>query len=232
MKRNTPPLTDPGWKKILENEMNLPYFQDLMDFVAAERANNEVYPPHDLVFYALNLTPFDQVNVVIVGQDPYHGPGQAHGLSFSVPQGVKIPPSLRNIFKELQSDLKVFPPHSGSLVGWARQGVLLLNSTLTVSRSKPLSHHGKGWERFTDFILKELIKSEKCPIFVLWGEKAKCKVVDIQKFKTKNPLNFLQAPHPSPFAARRGFFGSHPFSKINEILIEEKKAPIRWENFQ
>lgn len=201
-----------------------------MSKIAQERESGiEIYPPHELVFNALNLTPFTAVKVVIIGQDPYHNPGQAHGLSFSVPKKVAIPPSLRNIFIELHTDLGVTPPNHGCLESWARQGVLLLNSTLTVQRNTPLSHHGIGWELFTDAIVKELFKKKGPPIFVLFGKNAQKKILHAKTFAHHNDIVCLSASHPSPFAAYRGFFGSKPFSKINDHLIEKGERPISWE---
>jgi uracil-DNA glycosylase len=224
-----PKLKDPKWQKILDKEFQEPYFQELMKTVQSEReAGFNIFPPQELVFNALDQTPFDQVKVVIVGQDPYHGPGQAMGLSFSVPDGVKLPPSLKNIFKELENDLGVSKPTSGNLTPWASQGVLLLNTTLTVREGAPLSHHGMGWERFTDFIIKSLCMKQEPIIFVLWGKKAEEKIKHVKDFVNTTQHVYLTAAHPSPFAAHSGFFGCKHFSKINQILIEKNTTPINW----
>lgn len=198
----------------------------LESFVAEERAASAIFPPAEEVFSAFTLTPIDEVSVVIVGQDPYHGPGQAHGLCFSVREGVALPPSLKNIYKELQNDLGVETPTHGCLTGWAKQGVLLLNATLTVSQSSPLSHHGKGWELFTDAVIQALCKRPQPIVFLLWGRSAqqKCRHLVCSEERL-----VLQAPHPSPFSAYQGFFGSRPFSQINEFLLKHNKAPINWD---
>lgn len=217
---------EPSWQRALLDELKKPYIAQLAAFVKSERAKcDPIYPPEELVFNALLQTPFDKVRVVIVGQDPYHGPGQAHGLCFSVPVGVALPPSLKNIFKELQEDLGIQSPRHGCLLKWARQGVLLLNATLTVKESSPLSHHKRGWERFTDAIIQKLAEKDQPVIFVLWGKNAlaKCKhilVPDQIKHHT-----VLTAAHPSPLSAYTGFFGCRHFSKINELL----KDPIDWQ---
>ncbi len=217
-----------SWMEALREELSKPYIAHLTAFVEAERAGKKpIYPPRDLVFNALKETPFHKVRVVIVGQDPYHGPGQAHGLCFSVPRGVPIPPSLLNIFRELRDDLGCEVPTHGYLSSWARQGVLLLNATLTVRQGEPLSHHGQGWELFTDAIIQALLKRPDPLIFVLWGKSAqeKCRHLIGNKANTHTVLT---AAHPSPLSARTGFFGSRPFSKINEVHQRQGKPPIEW----
>lgn len=215
-----------SWEKVLKEEFKKPYIKDLAEFVESEREKGiSVYPPKDLVFNAFNKTCFQDVKVVIMGQDPYHGKNQANGLSFSVPEGVKLPPSLKNILKELSDDLKFGVTGSGCLENWAKQGVLLLNATLTVSEKDPMSHHGKGWELFTDAVIKCLIERDDPIIFVLWGKSAQKKAEQIKE----NPLHFiLIAPHPSPFSAHTGFLGCRHFSKINEILTKLGKNKIDW----
>jgi len=214
-----------SWQNVLKEELSKPYMKELFHFVASERERVEVYPADDLIFNAFSKTPFDKVKVVIVGQDPYHGPNQAHGLSFSVPEGVRPPPSLKNILKELSCDLSVEVQCSGSLEGWASQGVLLLNATLTVSRGNPASHQKRGWERFTDAVIESLVNRQDPVIFVLWGNSAQKKASMIEK----NPIHYiLKAPHPSPFSAHTGFLGCRHFSKINQILKELKKSEIEW----
>lgn len=183
-----------------------------------------IFPEKDNIFNALKVTDFDKVKVVIMGQDPYHGVGEAHGLSFSVKKGVKIPPSLQNIYKELKDDLGIEPKEHGELTNWAKQGVLLLNSVLTVEKDMPASHRNMGWERLTDYIIKVLNKKDDPIVFILWGNFAKSKKVFITN---KNHL-IIESPHPSPFSARSGFFGSKPFSKTNNFLIKNKKEPIDW----
>ncbi len=215
-----------NWKDLLAEEWNLPYMKELKAFLEAEAAaGREVYPPKDEVFAALTQTPFDQVQVVVMGQDPYHGPGQAHGLSFSVPKGVQPPPSLQNIFKEIESDLGVPRPKHGCLLDWAKQGVLLLNATLTVRAHEAKSHHGRGWERFTDRIVQLLCAREDPIAFLLWGRSA------LEKFKhVQAPARHLvlTAAHPSPLSAYAGFLGCRHFSKVNEFLTKMGKNPIDW----
>lgn len=218
-----------SWKKVLGDELYHPYMTHLAAFVERERAGKTpIYPPRELVFNAFYKTPFDKVKVVIIGQDPYHGPGQAHGLSFSVPHGIPQPPSLQNIFKELQTDLGITSPTHGCLTHWAEQGVLLLNATLTVSESAPMSHHGKGWEQFTDAVVKVLWERQEPVIFVLWGKSAQNKCFHCDGGPGAERHSVLTAPHPSPFSARTGFFGCRHFSKINEILRQRGAAPIEW----
>ncbi len=213
-----------SWFAELKDELSLPYMEELEEFVSLEREAYVVYPPKELVFSAFDYTPFDQVKVVIVGQDPYHGRGQAHGLSFSVPPGVKIPPSLKNIFKEIKEDLGVPLSSSGCLIPLAKQGVFLLNATLTVRDSEPKSHYGKGWERFTDAVIDKLIQREDPMVFLLWGKSAEEKGRRIDSSLHK----VLIAAHPSPYSAK-GFFGHHHFSKTNEFLLEFGKQPINWD---
>jgi uracil-DNA glycosylase len=220
---------EPSWDLALEGEFEKPYFKSLRQFVANQRAGHaKVFPPEHLVFHAFKATPYDKVKVVILGQDPYHGEGQANGLAFSVPLGVKTPPSLRNIFKELHSDLKVPVPSQGSLEKWARQGVLLLNATLTVNEAKPLSHHDHGWEEFTDAAIRALAKRKKPVVFLLWGSQAQEKCARVPELMANSQHAILIAAHPSPFSAYRGFFGCKHFSKTNEILTGWHETPIDW----
>lgn len=183
-----------------------------------------IFPEKNNIFNALKLTDFDNVKVVIVGQDPYHGVGEAHGLSFSVQKGIKVPPSLQNIYKELESDLGIPPKEHGDLTNWAKQGVLLLNAVLTVEKDKPASHRGMGWELLTDYIIKVLNTKDEPIVFILWGNFAREK----KKFITNKNHLIIESPHPSPFSARSGFFESKPFSKANDYLIKNKKEPIDW----
>lgn len=227
----TPFILEQAWHKVLKEELEKPYMAELAAFVEREytKAPDAVYPPKDLIFNSLYQTPFDKVKVVIVGQDPYHGPGQAHGLSFSVPKGVPLPPSLQNIFKELKTDLGVPTPSHGCLLSWAKQGVLLLNATLTVQKGEPLSHHGKGWELFTDAIIQKLIERKDPVIFVLWGKSAQDKCKFVREHSAAGGHHFmLIAAHPSPFSANNGFYGCRHFSKINEHLTTLGKEPIQW----
>jgi uracil-DNA glycosylase len=214
-----------AWQAVVGDETAKPYFQKLRDFLEKERKEHAVYPPEDEVFTALQLTPFDDVKVVILGQDPYHGPGQAHGLAFSVRPGVKPPPSLRNIFKELHADLGCRIPDNGYLVPWAKQGVLLLNTVLTVREGEAHSHKGKGWEEFTDAVIRAVGHRPDEVVFVLWGAPAgkKTELIDTERHTV------VQSVHPSPLSARRGFFGSRPFSRINEALEKAGKSPIDWQ---
>ena len=213
------------WRQLLADEFHKDYFKTLEDFVRHERQHETVYPAEENVFNALNHTAYKDVKVLLIGQDPYHGPGQAHGLSFSVPEGQALPPSLRNIYKELESDLGIKTSRNGNLSLWARQGVLLLNTSLTVRAGEAASHAGKGWETFTDAILARLNEREEPLIFLLWGGHARKK----RKGITKPHHKIIESAHPSPLSAHRGFFGSRPFSKINQILREMKKAEIDWE---
>ena len=213
-----------GWKEKLVEEFEKPYFHELTSFVRDEYQKTAIYPEPKNVFRAFDLCPFDQVKVVILGQDPYHGKGQANGLCFAVNASVNTPPSLQNIFKELESDLEHVVNHDTDLSRWARQGVLLLNSTLTVRASQAGSHQGKGWEQFTDAIIKKINDERKNLVFVLWGNYAKAKGAHIDR--TKHLV--IESAHPSPFSAYNGFFGSKPFSKANEYLVAHNEKPIEW----
>ncbi len=218
-------MSETSWETTLRNEKQQEYFRSVLEFVESERSQRKiVYPPKSDTFNALRLTPISEVKVVIIGQDPYHGPNQAHGLCFSVPKGTPFPPSLRNIFKEIVDDIGIVPPTSGNLEGWARQGVLLLNTVLTVEHGKAHSHANQGWERFTDKIIA--IVNEHCEkvVFLLWGAHAQRKADTIDA--TKHLL--LHAPHPSPLSAHRGFFGCKHFSKTNQYLREHHKREINW----
>ena len=231
MTPNPPPASsrtiklDPSWKAVLEDVFATQNMQALKQFLVAEKAAGKIiYPRGSLMFNAMNSTPFDQVKVVILGQDPYHGPGQAHGLCFSVPEGVAPPPSLVNIFKEIEQDLGLTPPNHGCLQGWANQGVLLLNSVLTVEQHKAASHKGKGWEQFTDTIINALTQQRKNLVFLLWGSYAQQK----GKFIDRTQHLVLTSPHPSPLSAHRGFFGNRHFSKANAYLQQNGIEPISW----
>ncbi len=214
-----------GWKDILADEFGSTYMGHLKSFLVDEKKKGKlVYPPGPLIFNAFNCTPWSQARVVILGQDPYHGPGQAHGLSFSVPEGIPHPPSLRNIFKEIQSDLGLSIPTSGDLTHWANQGVLLLNATLTVEDGKAGSHQNRGWETFTDGVIKKLSTEKSGLVFLLWGRFARNKVQLIDTSRH----HVLEAAHPSPLSAHAGFFGCRHFSKSNEILLAQGEAPISW----
>lgn len=217
-----------SWLKVLARELDLPYFKKLLKFLEEEYRNGEeIYPPKNLIFNALNSTPYEEVKVVIVGQDPYHGVGQAHGLAFSVNEGIPLPPSLRNIYKELENDLKIPMGGNGSLQKWADQGVLLLNATLTVRKGKPLSHHKKGWELFTDAIVRALGARKKPVIFVLWGKSAETKM-RVLTDEQKAFHHFLVSSHPSPLSAYQGFLGCRHFSTINSLLGARGEKPIDW----
>lgn len=215
---------EPSWKEQLQAEFDKPYFQQLTEFVRAEYASQTIYPPARLIFNAFDQCPFDQVKVVILGQDPYHGPGQAHGLCFSVNDGVEFPPSLRNIFKEIQSDTGAPVPRSGNLTRWAQQGVLLLNATLTVRAHQAGSHQKKGWEQFTDSVIRLVSDRLEHVVFILWGNYA------ISKSEFINPQKhlILKSVHPSPLSASRGFFGNHQFSTANKYLEQWGKDTIKW----
>ena len=212
------------WYERLYDQFNADYFAELRTFIQRERKNHAVYPSTENVFAALNTTPFHETRIVILGQDPYHGPRQAHGLCFSVQHDVAIPPSLVNIFTELEHDIGVTRPTHGCLTKWAQQGVLLLNTTLTVRRGEPGSHHGKGWERFTDHIISLVNQKEQPVAFVLWGNPARRKKILI----TSPHHRVIEAPHPSPLSAHRGFFGSRPFSALNEFLAQHGYPPMEW----
>jgi len=212
------------WNPVLRGELAKPYWAQLQAFVAAERDQHPVYPRHEDVFAALHLTPLSGTKVVILGQDPYHGPGQAHGLAFSVQPGVPAPPSLRNIFKELRADLGIEPPRDGCLEPWARQGVLLLNTTLTVRGGAAASHQGRGWEVFTDEAIRAVAAKPERVVFILWGAAARRKraLVDPDRHVV------LESAHPSPLSATNGFFGSRPFSRANAALLEVGRQAVDW----
>lgn len=215
----------PVWNKLIREEKNKPYYIELMQFIDNEYKKYTVYPAKEQIFSSLEATPYEEVKVVIFGQDPYHGQGQAHGLSFSVLPGSPIPPSLRNMFKELEDDLSVPYPNHGYLLPWAKQGVLLLNTVLTVREGEANSHKGKGWETLTDQIIKKLNERKKPIVFILWGKQAQQKETLI----TNEHHYILKSVHPSPLSARRGFFGSKPFSKANAFLQSKNIAKIQWE---
>ncbi len=215
---------DTSWKERLQTEFDKPYFKVLTDFVRQEYCSATVYPPARLIFNAFDLCPFNKVKVVIIGQDPYHEPGQAHGLCFSVNDGVQFPPSLRNIFREISDDLGKPVPVSGDLTRWARQGVLLLNATLTVRAGMAGSHQGHGWEEFTDAVIRELNSGRDGLVFILWGSYAKKKGAMIDR----NRHLVLSSAHPSPLSAYNGFFGNHHFSQANSWLVDHGLDPIDW----
>lgn len=212
------------WNPVLRAELDAPYWAELQGFVRSERAAHAVYPPHDEVFAALHLTPFSDVKVVILGQDPYHGAGQAHGLCFSVRRGVGLPPSLRNIYAELREDLGVEPPAHGCLEAWSRQGVLLLNTTLTVRSGQAASHQGKGWETFTDQVIRAVSAKPETVVFVLWGAAARKKAALVDRSRHV----VIESAHPSPLSAHNGFFGSRPFSRANAALEAAGRTPVDW----
>ena len=215
----------PSWEKLLKSEFESPYFTELVHFVKTSYQNKRCFPPGKLIFNAFNQCPYEQVKVVLLGQDPYHGPGQAHGLSFSVPEGITHPPSLINIFKELESDLGVAYPQSGNLERWAQQGVLLLNATLTVESHQAGSHQKKGWETFTDRAIQLLSQKRENLVFFLWGGYAKQKI----KWIDANKHLILTSGHPSPLSANRGYwFGNKHFSQCNQYLVKQKIKPILW----
>ena len=217
---------EPSWKAVLKNEFTKPYFQQVVTFLKTEKAAGKIiYPPGSLFFNAFNQTPFSKLKVVILGQDPYHGTGQAHGLSFSVPNGIKPPPSLVNIFKEIQSDIGVaMPLEYGNLTRWAEQGVLLLNAALTVRANEPFSHANFGWADFTNAVIQKISDEKNGIIFLLWGKFAQEKQILIDE--TKHFV--LKAAHPSPFSADKGFFSCKHFSKTNELLVKQGLLPIDW----
>lgn len=213
-----------SWKAVLKDEFSKPYFSELKSFLVREKKEHTIYPPSSRIFEAFNRTSFDNLKVVIMGQDPYHGPGQANGLCFSVSEGLKLPPSLKNIYKEIGTDLQQTMGNSGDLGKWADQGVLLLNATLTVRASSPASHHGKGWEQFTDEVIRLISEKKEGIVFLLWGRPAqmKEKLIDTTKHFV------LKAAHPSPLSAYNGFFGCRHFSFTNKILLDKGKTPVNW----
>jgi len=218
-------MIENDWLPALGEEFRKPYYKTLYEFVKKEYNTKQVFPPADDIFNAFHLTPLSKVKVVIIGQDPYHEPGQAHGLCFSVKPGVAAPPSLVNIYKELADDLGCYTPNNGYLEKWAKQGVLMLNTVLTVQAHSANSHRGRGWEEFTDAAIRALNTQDRPIVFILWGKPAQSK-----KSMLNNPNHLiLEAPHPSPLSAYRGFFGSKPFSKTNRFLIGNGEAPIDWQ---
>lgn len=218
------PKIDESWKKLLIDEFSMPYFYTLKQFLLKEKKQYIIFPPGPQIFAAFNMTPLESVKVVILGQDPYHGKGQAHGLCFSVPPGITPPPSLINIFKEIRDDLGIPVPAHGNLQSWAEQGVLLLNATLTVRANQPGSHQNKGWEMFTDTVIRKLSLEREGLVFLLWGKYAQAKeyLIDTEKH------HVLKAAHPSPYSANAGFFECRHFSKTNEILRKQGKTEINW----
>jgi uracil-DNA glycosylase len=225
MASNSSVELDPGWMNVIGGEFDQPYMKALKKFLLQEKsAGRAVYPKRGDIFNALNITPFDKVEVVILGQDPYHGPDQAHGLAFSVRAGVALPPSLVNIYKEIESEFGLKMPRRGDLTGWARQGVLLLNATLTVQAERAGSHQGRGWEQFTDAVIRALNDRVDPIVFMLWGSYAQKKGAFIDRRKHL----VLQAPHPSPLSAHRGFFGCGHFKKANYYVAQQGRKPIDW----
>lgn len=212
------------WNPILRGEFDQAYWQELQAFVRTERSRATIYPPHDEVFAALHLTPYADTRVLILGQDPYHGAGQAHGLCFSVRRGVRVPPSLANIHRELHDDLGVPVPDHGNLEAWAERGVLLLNATLTVRAGQAGSHQGKGWETFTDQVIRAVNAKPEHVVFVLWGGYARRK----KSLVDRDRHTIIESPHPSPLSAHQGFFGSRPFSRANDALVAHGQDPIDW----
>lgn len=214
----------PTWNTLLKNELSKEYFQELSQTIYLARRNRTVFPTEENTFNAFKLCPFDEVRVVILGQDPYHALGQAHGLAFSVPDGVKIPPSLRNIYREIKADLGIEPPESGNLERWAKQGVLLLNTTLTVEAEQAGSHQGLGWETFTDIVIKKISNQKEHVVFLLWGASAikKAEFIDFKKHLV------LTTPHPSPLSAHRGFLGCKHFSQVNKYIKNNEQKTINW----
>lgn len=212
------------WDQVLHGEFDKPYYKKLRTFLKREYAEETIYPKMDDLWSAFKSTSFENVKVIIIGQDPYHGKGQAHGLSFSVQEGVRTPPSLRNMFKELADDIGCSIPEDGTLLGWANQGVLLLNTVLTVREGQAHSHKGQGWEQFTDEVIRKLSEREEPVVFILWGRPAqeKKKLIDTNKHA------IVESFHPSPLSASRGFFGSRPYSKVNTVLTNWNKKPIDW----
>lgn len=220
----TEPRIEKEWLEVLRSEFKKPYFTELKAFLTEEKKQFRVYPPGNRIFAAFDYTPFSMVKVVILGQDPYHGDGQAHGLCFSVPDGIALPPSLVNIYKELSTDLGIPVPNSGNLENWAKQGVLLLNATLTVRANQAGSHQRHGWENFTDEVIRQLSARHSGLVFILWGSYAQAKesLIDTSKHF------ILKAVHPSPLSVYRGFFGCRHFSKTNELLVQAGKEPVDW----
>ena len=214
-----------NFKEIIEEESKKEYFKELQSFVDEEYKNKTVFPERKNIYASLENTPFDKVKVVIIGQDPYHGEGEAHGFAFSVKPGIKIPPSLKNIYKELNAEYDCYIPNNGYLMKWAEQGVLLLNAVLTVEKDKPASHQEKGWETFTDRVIEEIDKKEEPVVFMLWGNFAKSKKALLNNSKHL----VLESPHPSPFSARHGFFGNNHFKLANEYLSKNGIKPIDWQ---
>jgi uracil-DNA glycosylase len=220
----TKPKIEPEWLEVLRPEFEKPYFAELKSFLLEEKKLYRIYPPGNRIFAAFDFTPFSKVKVVILGQDPYHGDGQAHGLCFSVPDGISFPPSLVNIYKELTSDLGIPLPKSGNLEKWAKQGVLLLNATLSVRANQAGSHQRHGWENFTDEVIRQLSARHSGLVFILWGSYAQAKEALIDTSKH----HVLKAVHPSPLSVYRGFFGCRHFSKTNELLVSAGKEPVDW----
>lgn len=218
------PKIDPSWKRVLSDEFQKPYFYALKSFLIEEKKHHRIFPAGKNIFNAFNTTPFDKVKVVVIGQDPYHGEGQAHGLAFSVQDGVKFPPSLMNIFQEYCEDLGEPFPENGNLTKWAQEGVFLMNTVLTVRQNEAHSHKDKGWELFTDAVIRTISEQKEHIVFILWGRPAQMKasLIDDKKHKV------LRAPHPSPLSAYRGFFGSKPFSQTNDFLRMHAIRPIAW----
>lgn len=226
MLEHKPGQLHPSWQAVIGDELHKPYMEALRAFLKQEKAAGKtIYPPSPLIFNAFNHTPFEQVRVVIIGQDPYHGPDQAHGLSFSVQKGIALPPSLQNIFKEISADLNIKMGRDGDLTRWADQGVLLLNATLTVEQANAGSHQNKGWEKFTDAAIAALNQHREGLVFVLWGSYAQKKgaMIDAHRHLV------LKSVHPSPLSAHRGFFGNHQFSTINQYLVQHNQIPIDWQ---
>jgi uracil-DNA glycosylase len=227
MASNTPLkkyLHSPSWNELLESEFSQPYMQSLEKKLQQDYSDKIIYPAKENIFSAFNLTPFENVKAVIIGQDPYHGPNQAHGLCFSVQKGVKIPPSLVNIYKEIENDLGIKMPNHGHLVSWAEEGVLLLNSLLTVEGGKPMSHKNYGWDKFTDRVIELINEKKENVVFMLWGSPAHSKAKNVDPDRH----HILKTVHPSPLSSYRGFFGCKHFSKCNEFLISKKIKPIDW----
>ena len=220
-------LIEKSWHDSLKEEIDKPYILDLKKFLEEERVKGvKIFPPENEVFNAFKQTPYDQVKVVLTGQDPYHGEGQAHGLCFSVQKGVPLPPSLKNIYKEMEQDIGIPPANHGCLLNWSKQGVLMLNATLTVRRGEPKSHYGKGWELFTDGVIRKLCQRKEPLVFILWGKSAKEKCENILN-TMDHPHAILTSAHPSPYSAAN-FFGCRHFSKTNELLQKWEKSPINW----